>query len=668
MLATAGSGWLAPHRAQAQYYYLSFPNAGHNPGNLNTDDEFPIGNGDPNWVTIVAGTPITSSVPVWSRRQAMPWSFQLGGQAVDSFKVSTTGVLTFDTTRVVPPFTDEALPSALIPDKSVCVWGMRAGPGDYVAVKQFGTAPRRQLWVQFNSCTIPGVNLGYLYWSIVLEEGTNNIYMVDQRTNAATSLTVGVQLDTATAVQVAASPNVTSPVHTDPTPADNSYYQFLPRLQPAYDAAALTFRLPTYVGRTTGSVPLAGNLANFGTQTLTSYDLNYSVNGGAPVTQAITGVSIASLATAPFVAPLGWQPTANGRATLRMWASNLNGNPDALSANDTITRVTTVVDTIVGRTVVLESFTSSTCAACNPGDTTIRAVQRAHPGELVRISYQQNFPALTGNVFDPYYTSESGARFRYYDGFNIPYVLLDGGWRGNANALTSGIFTEFHDVPAVVSIEANYTIDTAGRTVTANARVIPYTGFNANAVAVHMVVTERQTRNNVRNNGETDFYNVMKKMLPDQDGTTLGALTTLRPVDLTETYTFPVANTVESFDSLEVVVFVQDLVTKQVLNGANAERGHLVALTPDEVALGALSIAPNPTAGEASVYLTLRTAQTVSADVMDALGRVVATVPAQSLPAGAQALLLPLTGVSPGLYVVRVTTNDSTRTRRLVMK
>ncbi len=245
-------------------------------------------------------------------------------------------------------------------------------------------------------------------------------------------------------------------------------------------------------------------------------------------------------------------------------------------------------------------------------------------------------------------------------------MILDGGWGDNSQSLTSALLNSYYNAPAVMSISADYTV--VGRTVTANAHLMPYADFDAGDVVLHMVITERHTRNNARTNGETDFYNVMKKMMPNANGTTLGALTRRQAVNMTQTFTFPTNNNVEHLDSLEVVVFAQALNSKTTLNGGNALRTNPTGLSADEATLGALSIAPNPTAGAANVYLSLRAAQRVSADVMDALGRVVATVPAQSLTEGAHTLPLSLAGVARGLYVVRVTTGDTTRSRRLVVE
>ena len=137
--------------ANAQYWRIDYPNAATNPGGLNTDDEYPVGGGlATTWATIQG----FSATPVWSPAQTIPFSFSFNGAAVTQFKVSTSGVLTFNTgsSMAAPAYAKASLPDATIPDQSVCIWGLAAlGSNDNIVTKTFGTAPNRQLWVQFSS-------------------------------------------------------------------------------------------------------------------------------------------------------------------------------------------------------------------------------------------------------------------------------------------------------------------------------------------------------------------------------------------------------------------------------------------------------------------------------------------------------------------------------------
>ena len=160
----------------AQYWYVPHIDAGENPGGLNTTDEFPLGGGLSSvWSSILG--PSTSAT--YSGPQSMPFSFNFNGNSVTQYKVSNTGIVTFDVGSVVlPTFGMQTLPSTNIPDNSVVITGIEgtdAASADNVVAQTFGSAPNRQHWVMFASYTISGVANSWTYWSVVFEETTNKI-------------------------------------------------------------------------------------------------------------------------------------------------------------------------------------------------------------------------------------------------------------------------------------------------------------------------------------------------------------------------------------------------------------------------------------------------------------------------------------------------------------
>ena len=81
----------------------------------------------------------------------------------------------------------------------------------------------------------------------------------------------------------------------------------------------------------------------------------------------------------------------------------------------------------------------------------------------------------------------------------------------------------------------------------------------------------------------------------------------------------------------------------------------------------ALALAPNPTAGVADALVTLGAPATVTADVLDALGRRVARVEAGRLLPGSHRVALPVAGLPTGVYVVRVVAGDMATAQRLTV-
>lgn len=141
----------------SQYYVLPNINAGTNPGGLNTDAEFPVGGGLPaGWSNVLS----SSASPIWSSSQTLPFSFQFNGSSVSSYRVSSTGVLTFMSTPGTAPGTSNTgLPSNVIPDLSIMAWGLDlSGGNDAVVSKTFGSSPNRQHWVFFTSASESNLN------------------------------------------------------------------------------------------------------------------------------------------------------------------------------------------------------------------------------------------------------------------------------------------------------------------------------------------------------------------------------------------------------------------------------------------------------------------------------------------------------------------------------
>lgn len=675
LLATiCALGALASTPAAAQYYILPNLQAGQNPRSLNTDAEDQHNTSTFPWNLVLTGTSSTQSLPEWTAVQTMPFAFQMNGQSFTSYKVSTSGVLTFSTgATAVPGTVNRVLPDAAIPDNSVCVWGtLMTSNNDFIVTKTFGTAPNRQHWIQFNSVSIPGGNTnvaysnGLMYVSIVLEESTNKVYTVWQRANSEPqTLTVGIQLSATQAVQVAASPAVTVPNLTDTTPADNAYYEFGPGTPTAYDLNLRTLNLPSIVSRAE-QVALTGNIYNLGSQTLNGYTISYKVNNGPTVTGAVSGLSVPTAARTAYNHPTPWVPTTVGNYNLKLWVSNPNGQPDQNRTNDTLRALVQVQEDSLRRYVVEECFTSSTCVPCVAGNANVESVNRRNVGKQVVIKYQQNFPA-PGN--DPYYTTESGQRRTYYGINAIPYMMLDGGWNQNSQSFTTGVLNQFQAVPVGVRIKGTYAL-TQGRNVAATATIRPFQAHAAGELVAHMVITERHTVLNARTNGETEFYQVMKKMLPNQNGTPLPALAAGQAYNLSQTFdvsTLPTTQAVEHFDSLRVVVFVQDASSRVIYQGAYMTLRTALATRTAQVGT-AFQLAPNPTAGRTTLITSLNRPETVQVDVLDLVGRKVLSTVSKPLNAGTQELPLDLSHQSAGIYTVRLTTSAGVRTQKLTLE
>lgn len=367
----------------------------------------------------------------------------------------------------------------------------------------------------------------------------------------------------------------------------------------ALDAGVANAAIPPTIAK---NAPLAvtGEITNYGANAITSVELSWS-DGTTTYTDNITGLNIPTLGSYTFSHNDSIDIATTGNYVIQVWTGSVNGSADLNTGNDTLTFNLEVVDTLVQRNPLHEVFTSSSCPPCAPGNANLNTIFNPDPSKQVVLKYQMSWP---GNG-DPYFTDEGGDRRSYYGVNSVPTMFVDGGWGGNTNSYTSQLRDGFYDVPAFMDIVSEIRVEC--KKVSVDVTVVPYKDFPGNNI-LHLAVIEKFTYNNVATNGETEFDHVMKKMLPNANGTVIGALTAGQPQTFTLDYTFqgnyilpPNANspvnhnsrhTIEEFYDLDVVAFVQNNSSQEIYQSTFS-----ADMIDFDVALSELDPITNPTIG-----------------------------------------------------------------------
>ena len=341
-----------------QYYY--YTSTGDTPGSLNQDPAYPDGSGQVSgWVSLLGPSVDPAE---WSAVQSIPFPFNFNGVPVTEYKVSSSGVLTFNTLAAnVPGTVSLALPDPSIPDNSICIWGLNAtGTNDNVSIKTFGSPGSQQEWIHFSSCT--NGSIGWSYWSIVLEEGTDHIYIVDQRnTSGEGALSVGIQIDATTAISDPASPNVDATAGTSPTSEDDLFYTFLYGTQAQNEVKLNSFDLLPYIGF--GSINLSGTVQNLGTDPINTLTVTWD-DGTGPYSDDITGLNILSNETYDFTSPTALNAIGGEAYTISL-SVDIVGDADSTNNDDEI--ATVALTEIPTKYVVGEEKTGTWCGWCPRG-------------------------------------------------------------------------------------------------------------------------------------------------------------------------------------------------------------------------------------------------------------------------------------------------------------
>lgn len=116
-------------------------------------------------------------------------------------------------------------------------------------------------------------------------------------------------------------------------------FTFTAEEPPQYDLAVTGSNIYSYL--TIGSYDLDAHVFNNGTANITSYDLNYKVNGGATQTHAVTATSLPNFSDEEVQHNIPISIASNGIYSIKIWADNINGsNIDENNSNDTLIKVT----------------------------------------------------------------------------------------------------------------------------------------------------------------------------------------------------------------------------------------------------------------------------------------------------------------------------------------
>ena len=227
------------------------------------------------------------------------------------------------------------------------------------------------------------------------------------------------------------------------------------------------------------------------------------------------------------------------------------------------------------RRPMLESFTSSTCGPCAPGNVNVASVLQGYQNNQYSIlKYPMSWPGSG----DPYYTNEGGDRRTYYNINSTPNLVVGGNeWQGSTSSLTSQIVNS--SIAKISFIDLSSTYSVGGQTVDFQVTIDPLADFTN--LTLQAAIFEYETFNNFGTNGETRFEYVMKKMVPSSSGFNLDSLQNGTQRVESFTYTFngnyllppnasspvnhAVNHTVEDFNNLGVVLWIQDDATKEIL-------------------------------------------------------------------------------------------------------
>ena len=433
-----------------------------------------------------------------------------------------------------------------------------------------------------------------------------------------------------------------------------------------FDVAMESLNMPTTLGLNNAPFTFEGTLRNYGGATITSATINYSVNGGTPVTESLSGLSIAPYDTYTWTHTTAWNPSTTGTYSVDFYALPINGTFDQNTSNDNLNVSIEVLTATADRVVLAEEFTSSTCGPCasfNPGYKQLLDANSANTetGRVTSVKYQMNWPS-PGN--DPAYNQEAADRRVAYGISGVPDVVYSG-----SNIPTSQANIDIvKDVPSLANLSAEWSA--TGNYIQCDATVNALADLGSNVV-LHMAMIEKQINHSIQTNGETVFYHVFRKFMDGSNGHSMSNMTA------GNTYTHYANSTISvnaapaqgSFDfwigtsNMDVIVWLQNTTTGEVLQSAYGKYTTSGINEMDDVARF-IAVYPNPSNEVAGIELDLIDRSDVTLNLVNSLGQTVYTS-SESLDAGIQKIEVSTASLSAGLYFINVSVDGISKTLRL---
>jgi hypothetical protein len=647
-------------------------------------------------------TPFGDTLTKW---QKLPFNWNFYGKLVKGYYISDNGYIIFDSNYKGNNPNNVSLPDTNAPKNAIfgfwddLVTCDRDTAGDtkdeksytnLIHVWTYGSAPNRVHvihWFRSYKGPYNADNASQFCFGIRLfESGLKAFdivydyrYLPNGGSVVATDATAGCQNYNGTnATMINGSPSFVFPEVTGDK-ADDVVYEFYYGNQSVLDLSMLKLDIAD-ITKTNTDIPVKGTIRNMGSDVISYFTLNYRVDGGTTISQLVNSANIDPGKTYNFNHPDVWTaPSIEMNNIIDVWTSGLNGNPDQNNSNDTMKTVVQVLSNSAIRMPLHEVFTSSTCNPCKAGNINLRSILDNNPDKFTCIKYQESWPPPG----DPYYTTECYERATYYKGISsVPNLFVDGGWNNNPSSYTQAIFDQYSEVYSFINLDANYSVlpyvyNTTDTTIKINVTVTPIANFIGYKPKLYLAIVEKLTTRNVKSNGETEFFYVMKKLVPTPDGTDMAKLERNKAQTFTKSYTFKgkyflpadasdqvistgqiltSKNSVEDYNNLMVVAWVQDDISRKVLQST---WGKLLTSIQEEYPNSIITaFYPNPVREEATLKFRLDKQENVSFEVVNTLGQSTKVLDQKRYEQGDHSVTLALSGLETGAYFLLIKTNS----------
>jgi hypothetical protein len=221
--------------------------------------------------------------------------------------------------------------------------------------------------------------------------------------------------------------------------------------------------------------------------------------------------------------------------------------------------------------VIFEHFTQASCGPCAAQNPVLQAVLDANTGRTHHIAYHTSWPGYDPmNTYNP---TQVADRVAYYGVNAVPDVLMCGNlYHGGPSGVTQSMVDNTASDPAPIRVIVKETSN--GTTRTVNVKVFTVDTVPAGNYKIRVAVAEKWIHYPTPpgSNGEKDFPDVFRKMIPSSGGDTYTPAAIGDSVSFTYTYALDLTH----WDTTQIyaTAMIQNETTKGMLNSGSSIDPH----------------------------------------------------------------------------------------------
>lgn len=220
------------------------------------------------------------------------------------------------------------------------------------------------------------------------------------------------------------------------------------------------------------------------------------------------------------------------------------------------------------RMILMEEFTNASCGPCAAANPAFNTLLNANADKVVALKYQTVWPGT--DPMNAQNQTEVATRVTYYGVTGVPNAEEDGNAQNiHPASITQAMITTEAAVSAPFTMVLTHTMSTNFDSIFIKCVFTCTEAITMTTPVCHVAITEQQIHfaSAPGSNGETDFYEVMRKMLPSDQGTTIATAWTVGQKD-SVTFAYLLPSYIYDKNQVAVVSWIQDNSNKNVKQAA----------------------------------------------------------------------------------------------------